>query len=414
MSQNGNVDTAELAKFEAMAQRWWDPAGEFRPLHDLNPTRIDYIDARAGLAGRRVLDVGCGGGLVAEAMAQRGADVTGIDMARGPLDVAKLHAMESGVKVDYRLASAEQLADESPASFDVVTCLEMLEHVPRPSEVVAALARLVRPGGHVICSTINRGPKAFMLAIVGAALARLWMTHESIGAPPTTGQIVAHLFLLHDLFDYEALSAGIWYIAIDFQLYALFVLLLWSTGLLFGRSASADFAGIAVVAFVALASLFFFNLHPGWDATALYFFGAYALGAGSAWAVRSVHPHLGLALLALLGILALSFDFRPRIAIALVVAVILGLSHLHLRLNGSHVLSLLSRSSYALFLVHFPICLVVNALFNAWAPDHPGLNALGVLVAWIASNAVALMFYQHVEIRLASAFSRWSAGRFAH
>jgi len=168
MSQNGNVDTAELAKFEAMAQRWWDPAGEFRPLHDLNPTRIDYIDARGGLAGRRVLDVGCGGGLVAEAMAQRGADVTGIDMARGPLDVARLHAMESGVKVDYRLASAEQLADESPASFDVVTCLEMLEHVPRPSEVVAALARLVRPGGHVICSTINRGPKAFMLAIVGA------------------------------------------------------------------------------------------------------------------------------------------------------------------------------------------------------------------------------------------------------
>lgn len=168
MSQNANVDTAELAKFEAMAQRWWDPAGEFRPLHDLNPTRIDYIDARAGLAGRRVLDVGCGGGLVAEAMAQRGADVTGIDMARGPLDVAKLHAMESGVKVDYRLASAEQLAEESPASFDVVTCLEMLEHVPRPSEVVAALARLVRPGGHIICSTINRGPKAFMLAIVGA------------------------------------------------------------------------------------------------------------------------------------------------------------------------------------------------------------------------------------------------------
>lgn len=168
MSQNGNVDAAELAKFEAMAQRWWDPAGEFRPLHDLNPTRIDYIDARASLAGRRVLDVGCGGGLVSEAMAQRGADVTGIDMARGPLDVAKLHAMESGVKVDYRLASAEQLAEESPASFDVVTCLEMLEHVPRPSEVVAALARLVRPGGHIVCSTINRGPKAFMLAIVGA------------------------------------------------------------------------------------------------------------------------------------------------------------------------------------------------------------------------------------------------------
>jgi 2-polyprenyl-6-hydroxyphenyl methylase/3-demethylubiquinone-9 3-methyltransferase len=168
MNPNGNVDAAELAKFEAMAQRWWDPAGEFRPLHDLNPVRIDYIDASAGLAGRRVLDVGCGGGLVAEAMAQRGAEVTGIDMARGPLDVARLHAMESGMQVNYRLASAEQLADESPASFDVVTCLEMLEHVPRPSEVVAALAQLVRPGGHVVCSTINRGPKAFMLAIVGA------------------------------------------------------------------------------------------------------------------------------------------------------------------------------------------------------------------------------------------------------
>lgn len=168
MTQQDNVDPGELAKFEVMAQRWWDPAGDFRPLHDLNPVRIDYIEARAGLAGRKVLDVGCGGGLVSEAMARRGADVAGIDMARGPLEVARLHALESGLKIDYRLTSAEKLAEESPAQYDLVTCLEMLEHVPRPSEVIASLARLVRPGGDVICSTINRSPSAFALAIVGA------------------------------------------------------------------------------------------------------------------------------------------------------------------------------------------------------------------------------------------------------
>jgi 2-polyprenyl-6-hydroxyphenyl methylase/3-demethylubiquinone-9 3-methyltransferase len=168
MQQANNVDPAELAKFEAMAQRWWDPEGEFRPLHDLNPLRLDYIEARAGLAGRRALDVGCGGGLVSEAMARRGAEVTGIDLAAGPLEVARLHALESGVAIDYRLCAAEQLAADMPGRFDVVTCLEMLEHVPQPSAVVAALARLVRPGGHVVCSTINRGPKAFALAIVGA------------------------------------------------------------------------------------------------------------------------------------------------------------------------------------------------------------------------------------------------------
>ena len=168
MNHTDNVDAAELAKFEAMAQRWWDPAGDFRPLHDLNPVRVDYIEARAGLAGRRVLDVGCGGGLLAEAMARRGARVTGIDLAPGPLEVARLHAQEGGVNVEYRLQAAQQLAAEAPAAFDLVTCLEMLEHVPRPSEVVASLAALVRPGGHVICSTINRGPRAFALAIVGA------------------------------------------------------------------------------------------------------------------------------------------------------------------------------------------------------------------------------------------------------
>jgi len=169
MQPQDNVDPAELAKFEAMAQRWWDPSGEFRPLHDLNPVRLDYIEACAGgLAGRRALDVGCGGGLVAESMARRGADVTGIDLAAGPLEVARLHALESGISVDYRLVSAEDLAAECPAGFDVVICLEMLEHVPSPSGVISALARLVRPGGHVVCSTINRTAKAFALAIVGA------------------------------------------------------------------------------------------------------------------------------------------------------------------------------------------------------------------------------------------------------
>ncbi|HET8690976.1 MAG TPA: bifunctional 2-polyprenyl-6-hydroxyphenol methylase/3-demethylubiquinol 3-O-methyltransferase UbiG [Steroidobacteraceae bacterium] len=167
--QNGpNADPAELAKFGAAAPRWWDPDGEFRPLHDLNPARLDYIEARAGLAGKNVLDVGCGGGLLAEGMARRGARVTGIDLAPEALAVARLHAIETGTAVEYRQVAVESLADEAPASFDLVTCLEMLEHVPDPAAVVAALARLARPGGHVVCSTINRNAKAFALAIVGA------------------------------------------------------------------------------------------------------------------------------------------------------------------------------------------------------------------------------------------------------
>lgn len=168
MQTPGSADPAELAKFDAMAQRWWDPDGEFRPLHDLNPVRLDYIDAQARLAGARVIDVGCGGGLLSEAMARRGAQVTGIDLAPAPLEIARLHALEAGVTVDYRLASAETVADEAPGSYDLVTCLEMLEHVPEPAVVVSALARLVRPGGSVICSTLNRGVKAFAMAIVGA------------------------------------------------------------------------------------------------------------------------------------------------------------------------------------------------------------------------------------------------------
>lgn len=167
--QNGpNVDPSEIARFDAAAPRWWDPDGEFRPLHDLNPARLDYIEARAGLAGKRVLDVGCGGGLLAEGMARRGAFVTGIDLAPEALAVARLHAIESGVAVEYRQVAVETLAEAEPGNRDVVTCLEMLEHVPDPAAVVASLARLVRPGGHVVCSTINRNAKAFALAIVGA------------------------------------------------------------------------------------------------------------------------------------------------------------------------------------------------------------------------------------------------------
>jgi 2-polyprenyl-6-hydroxyphenyl methylase/3-demethylubiquinone-9 3-methyltransferase len=167
--QNGpNVDPAEIAKFDAAAPRWWDPNGEFRPLHDLNPARLDYIEARAGIAGLQVLDVGCGGGLLAEGMARRGARVLGIDLAPEALAVARLHALESEVTVEYRQVAVEALAESAPAGFDLVTCLEMLEHVPNPAAIVTDLARLVRPGGHVIVSTINRNAKAFALAIVGA------------------------------------------------------------------------------------------------------------------------------------------------------------------------------------------------------------------------------------------------------
>ncbi|MGM0692111.1 MAG: bifunctional 2-polyprenyl-6-hydroxyphenol methylase/3-demethylubiquinol 3-O-methyltransferase UbiG [Pseudomonadota bacterium] len=163
-----NVDQAEIAKFEALAERWWDPEGEFKPLHDINPLRLDFIDARTGLAGRRVLDVGCGGGILAEAMAHRGADVTGIDMGEAPLCVARRHARESGVEVHYRCISVEEMAKAEPGTFDVVTCLEMLEHVPNPDSVVHACATLVKPGGQVFFSTLNRNPKAYALAVLGA------------------------------------------------------------------------------------------------------------------------------------------------------------------------------------------------------------------------------------------------------
>ncbi len=168
-ASNPNVDPAELAKFGALAHRWWDPTSEFKPLHDINPLRLDYIAARCGgLRGKRVLDVGCGGGILAEAMAREGAVVTGIDLSEKPIGVARLHQLESGVAVDYRLIAAEAFAAEAPASFDVVTCMELLEHVPDPASTVAACARLVKPGGLVACSTINRNAKAYLFAVIGA------------------------------------------------------------------------------------------------------------------------------------------------------------------------------------------------------------------------------------------------------
>ncbi len=166
---NANADPVELAKFGDLAHRWWDPDGEFRPLHQINPLRLDWIDGKVPLAGKTVVDIGCGGGILAESMARRGAQVLGIDLSTKPLRVAQLHALEGEVAgLQYREQSAEALAAERPAQFDVVTCLEMLEHVPEPGSVVNACATLVKPGGWVFFSTIHRNPKAFLLAIVGA------------------------------------------------------------------------------------------------------------------------------------------------------------------------------------------------------------------------------------------------------
>ncbi|GGK02554.1 bifunctional 2-polyprenyl-6-hydroxyphenol methylase/3-demethylubiquinol 3-O-methyltransferase UbiG [Luteimonas terricola] len=163
-----NFRQSELDKFAELANRWWDPEGPQKPLHALNPVRLAYVAARQPLAGARVLDVGCGGGLLSEAMARAGADVTAIDLAGDLVKVARLHALESGVKVDYRLQPVEALADEAPGSFDAVTCMEMLEHVPDPGAIIAACARLLKPGGRLFVSTLNRTPAAFALAIVGA------------------------------------------------------------------------------------------------------------------------------------------------------------------------------------------------------------------------------------------------------
>ena len=163
-----NVDAVEIEKFSALAHKWWDPNSEFRPLHEINPLRLGYINGIAPLSGKTVLDVGCGGGILSEALAGAGATVTGIDLADKSLSVAKLHLLESGKQVEYRKVAVEVLAEERPASYDVVTCMEMLEHVPDPAAVVAACAKLVKPNGHVFFSTLNRNPKSYLFAIIGA------------------------------------------------------------------------------------------------------------------------------------------------------------------------------------------------------------------------------------------------------
>ncbi len=163
-----NYDAAELNKFNELAHKWWDKTSEFKPLHDINPLRLNYIDKAISLKGKSVLDVGCGGGILSESMAEKGAKVTGIDLGEKALKVAQLHSLDSGVAVDYQLISVEDLAEKQPASFDVVTCLEMLEHVPNPASVVAACAKLIKPDGHVFFSTINRNLKAYLFAVIGA------------------------------------------------------------------------------------------------------------------------------------------------------------------------------------------------------------------------------------------------------
>lgn len=163
-----NVDPAEIAKFEELASRWWDLNSEFKALHDINPLRVNYIDQRAPVAGKKVLDVGCGGGILCEGMAQRGAKVTGIDMGEAPLSVARLHLHESSLDIDYLKSTAEDFAELHPEQYDIVTCLEMLEHVPDPGSVISACAKLVKPGGQLFFSTINRNPKSYLFAVIGA------------------------------------------------------------------------------------------------------------------------------------------------------------------------------------------------------------------------------------------------------
>ncbi len=167
-AETQNVDLNEIAKFEALASRWWDKESEFKPLHEINPLRVNYIDEAAQLKGKSVIDVGCGGGILSEAMAQLGANVKGIDMGEAPLGVARLHLLESQLNIDYERITAEAIADREAGQYDVVTCLEMLEHVPDPASVVAACMKLVKPGGQVFFSTINRNPKAYLFAVIGA------------------------------------------------------------------------------------------------------------------------------------------------------------------------------------------------------------------------------------------------------
>ncbi|HJU49275.1 MAG TPA: bifunctional 2-polyprenyl-6-hydroxyphenol methylase/3-demethylubiquinol 3-O-methyltransferase UbiG [Pseudogulbenkiania sp.] len=204
-----NVDELELDKFSQLAHKWWDKESEFKPLHEINPLRLDYIDGRAGLTGKTVLDVGCGGGILAESMAQKGASVTGIDLAKKSLKVAQLHSLESGVSVDYRCVAVETLAEELPEHFDVVTCMEMLEHVPDPESVVRSCSRLVKPGGWVFFSTLNRNAKSYLLAVLAAEYVLGMLprgTHEygRFIKPSELGRIARHAGL--ELEDISGMS----------------------------------------------------------------------------------------------------------------------------------------------------------------------------------------------------------------
>ncbi|BAK75768.1 ubiquinone biosynthesis O-methyltransferase [Pseudogulbenkiania sp. NH8B] len=204
-----NVDELELDKFSQLAHKWWDKESEFKPLHEINPLRLGYIDDRAGLAGKTVLDVGCGGGILAESMALKGANVTGIDLAKKSLKVAQLHSLESGVSVDYRCVAVETLAEELPGHFDVVTCMEMLEHVPDPESVVRSCSRLVKPGGWVFFSTLNRNAKSYLLAVLAAEYVLGMLprgTHEygRFIKPSELGRIARHAGL--ELEDISGMS----------------------------------------------------------------------------------------------------------------------------------------------------------------------------------------------------------------
>lgn len=274
--------------------------------------------------------------------------------------------------------------------------------------------RGLAPGVHPLCLIRDRYFRlvlpfavAMLLAIAAAALARQWMEHDSIGSPPGFLQFLAHLTLLHGLLGIESLSAGVWYVAIDFQLFALLVLLLWLGRKMDRRTASAEFARAAPVLVLAGISLLYFNREARWDATGLYFFGVYALGVGAGWAIRTHWRKQLLWLVVILAAAALWLDFRPRIALALLTALVLGCSRLHMTHLEMKYLHYFGGTSYALFLVHFPVCLVVNAAFVRFAPADPAYAAFGVLLAWLASNFVADLFHRFIELPLA----RWQKRR---
>lgn len=271
-------------------------------------------------------------------------------------------------------------------------------------------SRGLGPGNHPLCLIRDRFFRlilpfavALLLAIGANLLARQWMVHDSIGSPPGFLQFLAHLTLLHGMLGIESLSAGVWYVGIDFQLYALLVLLLWLGQRIDYRPGSAEFSRAIPVLMLALASLFYFNRDARWDATGLYFFGVYACGVGAGWAIRTRWRNQLLWLVAIAGAMALWSDFRLRIAIAIATALALGFSRLHMTRFEMKFLHYFGGTSYALFLIHFPVCLVVNAAFQRFAPADPATAAWGVLLAWLASNLAAHLFHRYVELP----FARW-------